>query len=115
MTQPFGSGRPGRVKSKSKSRREVPTDRDAAERARAQLQSSAQESRRLSFGGMYTQRPKRTTKHDDIHTQAVCQSRMTTWTLSIAVLVRPADHAQHVSEYVVHKRTVRHEAAHGAP
>ena len=37
----------------------------AAERARAQLQSPAQESRRLCCGGMYTQMPRRTTKHDD--------------------------------------------------
>ena len=97
--------------------REVPTDHEARGQGSKRLRKERERSCRvlLSVGGMYTQRPRRTTKHDDIHTQAVCQSRMTTWTLSNAVLVSPVDLAQHVSEHAVRKRTVRDEAALGAP
>ena len=102
--------------------REVPTDHEA----RGQRCSGCGKSRSAAAdlcSGVETQLRRdrdpeaeaEHTTHGRIHTQAVCQSRMTTCMWSNAVLVRAADHAQHVSEHAVHKRTVRHDAAHEAP
>ena len=106
--------------------REVPTDHEAhgqrsngCRRARAQLQSSAQESRRLSFGGMYTRRPKQNSRNTVVFVlrlatrareRRACETRARelqrhslTFMCSarrrrIVVLVSPADHAQHAKE-----------------
>lgn len=91
----------------------------AAERARAQLQSSAQESSRLSFGGSAPQRPKQNTAtivstlrpsvsgpEQDSDVNAMDEE--TAWCRSVQEATRSTWRN-------VRERTVRYEAAHGAP
>ena len=79
----------------------------AAERARAQLQSSAQESRRPSFG-----EAKAEHRHDRVYTQALSErteaGQRRAWCRSV-------QEATCSTWNNVRERTVRHEAADGAP
>ena len=51
----------------------------------------------------------------DLSKTTTCGSVTSTRCTRSAVLVSPADRAQHVEERATHERTVRHQTAHGTP